>query len=122
MHNMSWGGRRASQHTSPLACCRHLVLAVMHKPSGKWGALGLSRRAQLMDKPVEHSTLSSLVQEYRQAYQRWWHEVLKLRIGLPAPHDATSGEMVGLHCSIQCCPGVAQAVWLPDSLFRCWAE
>ena len=107
MHNMSWRGRHASQHTSPPACCRHLVLAVMHKPSGKWGALGLSRRAQLMDKPVEHSTFSSLIQAYRQAYQRWWHEVLKLRIGLPAPHDAASGEMVGLQCSAQCCPGVA---------------
>ena len=92
------GGESAtlSQRTRSLACCRHLVLAVMHKPSGKWGALGLSRRAQLMDKPAEHSTLSSLVQEFRQAYQRWWHEVLKLRVGLPAPHDATSGEMVGL--------------------------
>eukprot|EP00891_Asterochloris_glomerata_P006202 jgi/Astpho2/6202/Aster-x1355 len=87
---------------------RHLVLAVMHKPSGKWGALGLSRRAQLMDKPMEHSTFTSLLQDYRQAYHRWWHEVLKLRIGLPAPHDAASGEMV---CWRRCCLTVPDQDW-----------
>ncbi|ORY40458.1 hypothetical protein BCR33DRAFT_719441 [Rhizoclosmatium globosum] len=38
---------------------RHIVLAVKHK--GKVGALGLSRRVDLMDKPVQFDTIETLV-------------------------------------------------------------
>ena len=37
---------------------RHIVLAVYHAPSRKWGALGLSRRPQLMDKELAYDSLA----------------------------------------------------------------
>lgn len=71
-------------------CYRHIVLAVRDTATGFWGALGISRRRELMDKPLVHASLSSLVADYVAAYSRWGHEIVKVRAGLPAPHDAES--------------------------------
>jgi hypothetical protein len=73
---------------------RHIVLAVRDAPSGRWGALGISRRPELMFKPLEHASLAGLVAEFIQAYSVWGHAVQKVRVGLPAPHDAASPENV----------------------------
>ncbi|KIZ04359.1 Vasohibin-2 [Monoraphidium neglectum] len=61
-------------------CYRHIVLAVRDTSSGLWGALGLSRRRELMDKPLRHSSLSALVGDFVAAYALWGHEVLKVRM------------------------------------------
>ncbi|GIL84617.1 hypothetical protein Vretifemale_13299, partial [Volvox reticuliferus] len=37
---------------------RHIVLAVFHAPSRTWGALGLSRRPELMDKDLVYDSLA----------------------------------------------------------------
>ncbi|CAG9464707.1 unnamed protein product [Pedinophyceae sp. YPF-701] len=66
---------------------RHIVLAVHHRPSGKFGALGLSRRESLMYKPPEFASLSDLMADFKRAYERWWHVVLKIRVGLPVDHN-----------------------------------
>lgn len=56
----------------PDPCCarapprRHIVLAVHHPASGQWGALGISRRRDLMDKPLgSHGSLADLMQDYK---------------------------------------------------------
>jgi hypothetical protein len=36
---------------------------------GKWGALGISRRHNLMDKELTFTSLSSLVADYKACYQ-----------------------------------------------------
>jgi hypothetical protein len=38
----------------------HVVLGLVYR--GKFGTLGLSRRSNLMDKPLEFNTLNDLVQ------------------------------------------------------------
>lgn len=44
---------------------RHIVLAMRHRPSGKWGAIGLSRRQELMYKPMGYASLADLVTDYK---------------------------------------------------------
>ncbi|KXZ49816.1 hypothetical protein GPECTOR_19g267 [Gonium pectorale] len=66
---------------------RHIVLVVYHAPSRKWGALGLSRRPELMDKDLVYDSLADLVSEYKAAYERWWHALIRVYAGLPLEHD-----------------------------------
>lgn len=47
---------------------RHIVLAVCDASSGLYGAVGISRCRQLMDKPLKHPSLAALVGDYQQAY------------------------------------------------------
>lgn len=77
-----------------ITCCRHIVLAVRHPGTGLWGAIGLSRRAELMDKPLKFASLADLMADYVASYGCWWHTVLRIRIGLPVPHDAMYEGMV----------------------------
>lgn len=73
---------------------RHIVLVVHQPTSGRWGALGISRRHDLMDKKLEFSSLSSLVHDYHSCYKKLGHKLLKARIGLPFEHDITSNAPV----------------------------
>lgn len=78
-------------------CCRHIVLAVRDSQTGRWGALGLSRRAELMEKPLTYASLADLLQNYIACYTQWWHSVLRIRIGLPIPHDVMyDGQVIAL--------------------------
>ena len=65
---------------------RHIVLAVRHGEA-RWGALGLSREEGLQWKLLVFPSLSALLTDYREAYRLCGHEVTKVRIGLPMPHD-----------------------------------
>lgn len=48
---------------------RHIILAVCDTATGLYGALGISRCRQLMDKPLQYSSLAALVQDYHEAYR-----------------------------------------------------
>jgi tubulinyl-Tyr carboxypeptidase len=69
---------------------RHVVLGL--KYGQMYGALGLSRRADLASKPMNgtYDRLSALVNDYLQAYKNYGHTVLRVRIGLPVVHDLKS--------------------------------
>lgn len=41
-----------------------------------------------MDKPLKFASLADMLADYVSAYASWWHTVLRVRIGLPVPHDA----------------------------------
>ncbi|KAI9216437.1 Vasohibin-domain-containing protein [Blastocladiella britannica] len=71
---------------------RHIVLAVAvaGEDGESWGALGLSRRPDLMDKPARFPSLAALLDEFIASYNNNYHQVLKVKIGLPAPHDMTT--------------------------------
>lgn len=73
---------------------RHIVLAVFDSNENLWGALGMSRRATLQQKEVKFSSLSALVDEYRQSYAGCSHELLNTYVGLPFPHNLHSMEPV----------------------------
>eukprot|EP00906_Rhabdomonas_costata_P029325 RCo041399 len=64
---------------------RHIVLAVRYRD--KWGALGLSRREDLMFKPLQFNSLAELLREFLQSYERNHHAVRSFTVGLPLSHD-----------------------------------
>ena len=68
---------------------RHMVLAVRFS-DGKWGALGTSRRANLMDKPPAFPSLHALVREFALAYRDVGHVLLKVYLSMPFPDDEPS--------------------------------
>ena len=74
--------------------CMHIVMAVRDRASGTWGALGLSRDAGLMWKHVAFPAFSFLLTDYKAAYAKISHCVLKFRIGLPVPHNEKMGGQV----------------------------
>uniref|UniRef100_A0A3Q3SQT9 Vasohibin 2 n=1 Tax=Mastacembelus armatus TaxID=205130 RepID=A0A3Q3SQT9_9TELE len=66
-------------------CFHHVVLGVYC--NGRYGSLGMSRRQDLMDKPLTHRTLGELVAEFENSYKRYQHTLKKVKIGLYVPHD-----------------------------------
>ncbi|KAM9069272.1 tubulinyl-Tyr carboxypeptidase 1 isoform 2-T4 [Sarcophilus harrisii] len=71
---------------------RHIVLGVNF--GGRYGALGMSRREDLMYKPPTFRTLSELVLDYEAAYQRCWHVLKKVKLGQCVSHDPHSVEQI----------------------------
>ena len=50
-----------------------------------------------MDKSLTYASLSDLLQNYIVCYMQWWHTVLRIRIGLPIPHDVMyDGQVIAL--------------------------
>ncbi|KAJ3607063.1 hypothetical protein NHX12_026578 [Muraenolepis orangiensis] len=56
-------------------CFHHVVLGVYC--NGRYGALGMSRRRDLMDKPLAYRTLGELVAEFEGSYKRYQHTLKK---------------------------------------------
>nr|XP_054386843.1 tubulinyl-Tyr carboxypeptidase 1 isoform X1 [Pongo abelii] len=71
---------------------RHIVLGVNF--SGRYGALGMSRREDLMYKPPAFRTLSELVLDFEAAYGRCWHVLKKVKLGQSVSHDPHSVEQI----------------------------
>lgn len=61
---------------------RHIVLAV-RDTSRRWGSMGISRCADLMDKPMDFPSLSALVREFERSYDVCGHELRTVYLGLP---------------------------------------
>ncbi|XP_073904464.1 tubulinyl-Tyr carboxypeptidase 2 isoform X1 [Castor canadensis] len=66
----------------------HVVLGIYC--NGRYGSLGMSRRAELMDKPLTFRTLSDLVFDFEDSYKKYLHTVKKVKIGLYVPHEPHS--------------------------------
>ncbi|CAG5115337.1 unnamed protein product, partial [Candidula unifasciata] len=71
---------------------RHVVLAISYR--GSYGAIGMSRREELMYKPVEFKSLSDLVFDFESCYKKYYHTVKKVKIGLPIVHDQHSYDVI----------------------------
>ncbi|KAL5463236.1 hypothetical protein EMCRGX_G032116 [Ephydatia muelleri] len=71
---------------------RHVVLAV-HSGSS-YGALGLSRRQELMYKPLEYKSLYDLVREFIECYKKCNHTVVKVCLSAIVVHDLHSCEQI----------------------------
>ncbi|KAG7252042.1 hypothetical protein CRUP_027375, partial [Coryphaenoides rupestris] len=61
---------------------------------GRFGALGISRRDDLMFKHLEFRTLDDLVQEFEGAYRGYSHTLRKVKIGQYVSHDVHSVEQI----------------------------
>lgn len=77
---------------------RHIVLGVNF--GGRYGALGISRREDLMYKTPTFRTLSDLIFDYEEAYQRCWHTLKKVKLGQYVSHDPHSVEQIDWKHSI----------------------
>lgn len=71
---------------------QHIVLALRH--NGKWGAMGISRRSNLMKKDMMFATLADLVEDFRIEYEVCFHKLLTVYIGLPLPHNVMANEAI----------------------------
>ncbi|CAF0962329.1 unnamed protein product [Adineta ricciae] len=69
---------------------RHVVLGIRYNQI--YGALGLSRRSDLAYRPLntKYDRLSTLINDYIQAYKNYGHTVLRIKIGSPILHDLKS--------------------------------
>lgn len=66
----------------------HVVLGIYC--NGRYGSLGMSRRSDLMDKPLTYRTLSDLIFDFEDSYKKYLHSVKKVKIGLYVPHEPHS--------------------------------
>eukprot|EP00249_Psilotum_nudum_P016414 c25813_g1_i2 orf=592-1242(-) len=71
---------------------QHIVLLV--RSGGKYGAFGISRQHDLMNKELQFESISSIVQNYRQAYEQSEHKLLRISVGLPVEHNIESFNFV----------------------------
>lgn len=70
----------------------HIVLGV--NIGGRYGALGISRREDLMYKAPTFRTLSELIFDYEEAYRCCWHTLKKVKLGQCVSHDPHSVEQI----------------------------
>lgn len=60
----------------------------------RFGALGLSRRMELAYRPLTYSSMSEVIKEFINSYEKWWHRVLKvvrfIRVLVSCPRGSTS--------------------------------
>lgn len=71
---------------------RHVVLGVHH--NGRFGTLGLSRREDLMFKPLKFKSLWDLLNDFTMSYNNYHHTVKKIKLSLPVVHDIHSCERI----------------------------
>ena len=71
---------------------RHIVLGVNF--GGRYGALGISRREELMYKAPVFRTLSELIFDFEEAYRRCWHTLKKVKLDHCVSHDPHSVEQI----------------------------
>lgn len=57
---------------------RHIVLVIYDTDSKAWGCLGLSRKANLMFKPLQYKTLSEIMTDFKHSFAVWNHRVVKV--------------------------------------------
>ncbi|XP_071972915.1 tubulinyl-Tyr carboxypeptidase 1 [Engystomops pustulosus] len=73
-------------------CFRHIVLGLHW--GGHFGAIGISRREDLMYKPLRYKTLNDLLADFQEAYAHCWHTLRKIKIGPYVSHDPHSVEQI----------------------------
>lgn len=71
---------------------RHVVLGVHH--NGRFGTLGLSRRDDLMFKPLKFKSLLDLLEDFTMSYNKYHHVVKKIKLSIPVVHDTQSYERI----------------------------
>ena len=64
----------------------------------------LSRRRELYYKDLVYDSLAELLLEYKRSYERVFHTLRRVKVGLPLPHDQNSiGESIcWCYVSVKC--------------------
>lgn len=90
---------------------RHIVLAIATRTAPNtpqrsssnylWGAVGLSRRESLGNKPFQYSSLACLIESYKEGYNQLHHHLVKIKLSEPIPNDEFSHKPFNwnyMHC------------------------
>jgi hypothetical protein len=92
---------------------RHMVLAICNE-EGMWGAVGISRRPDLMNKPMIFESLYDLIVEYKTSFNNNFHRLSAVYLGTPFGHSLEREH---------CCHREPAVQWkevrikLPDAMF-----
>ncbi|XP_025103717.1 LOW QUALITY PROTEIN: vasohibin-2-like [Pomacea canaliculata] len=70
----------------------HVVLGVYY--GGRYGAIGMSRRDDLMYKTLTFKSLSDLVFDFERSYKNYWHDLVRIKVGMAVSHDQHSYEVI----------------------------
>jgi len=68
---------------------KHIVLALTSESHQRWGAMGMSRSSELMDKALIFASFSALVEEYQRSYSMCGHILESVLVGLPFSSKAS---------------------------------
>jgi len=71
---------------------KHIVLGIHY--NSQYGALGLSRRKTLMDKPITYPTLTDLILEYKNCYEECFHVLKKVKLSPCLSSDIHSNDHI----------------------------
>lgn len=71
---------------------QHVVLGLHYK--NKYGSIGMSRRNDLMSKPLEYDSLADLILDFKKSYENYSHILLRVKIGMTVTHDIFSYESI----------------------------
>jgi len=92
---------------------KHIVLAI--KFNSKWGSVGLSRRRELYYKDLVHDSLAELFLEYKRSYERVFHTLKRVKVGLPLSHEVYAGENIcWSYLSVKCADASSAAQLLAE--------
>ena len=97
---------------------KHIVLALKH--NSKWGSIGLSRRRELYYKDLVYDSFAELFLEYKRSYERVFHTLRRVKVGLPLPHEVHAGEVIcWSYISVKCLDVPAASQMLADHGRNC---
>jgi len=71
---------------------KHIVLGIFHNSC--YGALGLSRRKTLMDKPIKFTSLPELILDYKKCYEECFHTLVKVKLSPCLSPDLHSNDVI----------------------------
>ena len=73
---------------------RHIVLGLYWHSQSFFGAIGLSRRSNLMDKPMKYKSLSDLIFDYRASYSECYHCLTKVKLSSAITSNMQSSDQI----------------------------
>ncbi len=90
---------------------RHVILGLYCHKTGRYGAIGMSRRSELSYRPLKFDTLSDLLKDFIQAYSKFLHRVKRIRMGSQIPNVTRSYESIDWNC-INVFPHESKTDWI----------
>ncbi|XP_002961750.2 vasohibin-2 isoform X2 [Selaginella moellendorffii] len=106
---------------------QHIILVVRN--GKKFGAFGMSREADLAGREIEFDSFSSIVSDYKRAYEGHRHTIQKLWVGLPVELNVESYNYVcwryltltpNLQPWIECCAEMDKHFSQSKKLWERW--
>eukprot|EP00759_Apiculatamorpha_spiralis_P011633 PhF_6_TR18928/c0_g1_i4/m.27701 len=96
---MSFESKFQDEKTKEMRSYHHLVLGIASK--GQYGALGISRSADLMNKEMRFTSLLELIDDFIASYSKNGHAAVKVKLSEPIAQGRTLQQVIWAHTVIQ---------------------